>query len=189
MSIDKKLLQAIKMMFEVDQDLRLQCVANKKIQVPLFEMNNKDYGKIKGEKLLKGASLGGALIYILDNVHNIRIWNIIDKYGYPTSKLIGKNGMHYFHILIQHQDYDLKLQEECLKKCDFSPKDKAYLTDRVLLNSGKKQIYGTQFFFDKKIGKLEMKPVENSKMVNRKRKEVGIGPWEKDFAKIMKRMK
>lgn len=52
--------------------------------------------------------------------------------------------MAAFWILIQHQDYDVALQKACLKRCDFERKHREYLTDRIALNEGRKQTYGTQ---------------------------------------------
>lgn len=119
-----------------------------------------------------GKELINYLIYAIDGIHNYRLRKIIEKYGYPTQKTMGKEVINSFWLLIQHQDYDIDLQENCLKNCDFEPKDKAYLTDRVLVNKGKKQIYGTQF---KRIdGKLTPAPMENKANVNKKRKAAGL---------------
>ncbi|HPO06297.1 MAG TPA: hypothetical protein PLQ36_04265, partial [Candidatus Gracilibacteria bacterium] len=131
---NKIVLNQVKEMFSVDQDLR-------------FQASNADLSKkFTGSKLNWG--LLNFLVYILDGVHNQRITKIIKEYGYPTQKMIGRRGMFYFSVLIIHQDSDINLQKGCLESCDFSPKDKAYLTDRVFVNSGEKQIYGTQFQLD-----------------------------------------
>ena len=55
-----------------------------------------------------------------------------------------------------------------------SGKDLAYLTDRVLLAEGKKQIYGTQFM--QVDGKSEPRPMEDPEHVDDRRKEVGLEP-------------
>ena len=121
-----------------------------------------------------GKELINYLIYAIDSVHNYRLRKIIEKYGYPTQKIIGKEGMNSLWLLMQHQDYDVDLQENCLKNCDFEPKDKAFLTDRVLIHKGEKQIYGTQ---SKRIdGKLALAPIENEADVNKRRKAVGLNP-------------
>ena len=54
-------------------------------------------------------------------------------------------------LLVQHADADVKFQRRCLDlmarlpKGEVSISNLAYLTDRVLLAEGKKQLYGTQF--------------------------------------------
>jgi len=83
-------------------------------------------------------------IYAIDLGHNGVIHRLIKKFGYPTKKLIGTEALKAFWLLIQHQDTDSWLQEECLKKCDFDKTEKEHLTDRVLINGGKAQRFGTQ---------------------------------------------
>jgi hypothetical protein len=67
----------------------------------------------------------------------------------------------------------LALLEKAVKAGDASARDLAYLTDRVLVGEGKKQVYGTQF---RAVGgKLEPSPIEDEANVDRRRKEVGLG--------------
>lgn len=103
-------------------------------------------------------------VYLIDLVNNDLIKRIIKKHGYPTQKMISKEGMKAFWLLIQHQDNDVELQKQCLEQCDFEPKNKAFLTDRVLINQDKKQIYGTQFMG-------EIKDKEN---VDKRRAKMGL---------------
>lgn len=121
-----------------------------------------------------GKELINYMIYAIDAVHNYRIKDIIKNYGYPTQKMIGAKGMSDFWLLIQHQDYDLKLQEECSKNCDFSPENKAYLVDRILVNNGLKQRYGTQL----------NQPIEDQKNVDERRKSVGLESLAQYLAKV-----
>lgn len=131
----------------------------------------------KANKSLKKRQLGpyNFLVYIMDQVHNLKIHRIIDVYGYPSVRTIGRDGMSAFWLLVQHQDFDLELQKECLAKCDFSKTDAAYLTDRVLVNQGKDQVYGTQFTgaLDRK-GNPIPRPIKNMKGLDKRRKEVGL---------------
>ena len=95
-------------------------------------------------------NLHGYIVYLIDGVHNWRLHKIVEEYGYPTQKLIGKRGMRDFWLLVQHQDFDVEFQKMCLKHCDFELREQAYLTDRILINTDKKQLYGTQFFKNEK---------------------------------------
>ena len=56
---------------------------------------------------------------------------------------------------------------------DVSKMDFAYLTDRVLVSEGKKQIYGTQAQRGPD-GRLRPAPVEDPKNLGRRRKSVGL---------------
>lgn len=148
--MNKNLTKLINEMVGVDQDLRLQAKP--------------------------GKELINYMIYAIDAVHNYRIKEIVKNYGYPIQRMIGPKGMSDFWLLIQHQDYDLKLQEECLKNCDFSPENKAYLVDRVLVNKGQKQLYGTQ------LGQS----IEDQKNVDKRRKSVGLEPLKQYLEKVAK---
>ncbi len=112
------------------------------------------------------------LVYLVDAINNFRIKEIIGEHGYPTHKLLGKQGMKDFWLLVQHQDEDLELQQSCLSNCDFASIERAYLTDRILLAEGKKQIYGTQF--TRKNKKLVLRPVRNRKDIDKLRKKAGL---------------
>lgn len=62
-------------------------------------------------------------------------------------------------LLIQHADSDVEFQQYCLELMErevesggVAKSDVAFLTDRILVNKGKPQLYGTQFYESK--GKL-----------------------------------
>ena len=116
------------------------------------------------------------MVYLIDAINNLRIKEIIKECGYPTQKLLGKTGLKDFWLLVQHQDEDLKLQQECLANCAFAPVEKAYLMDRVLLAEGKKQLYATQFVI--KDGRRVLRPLKNIKNVNKLRKLAGMESLE-----------
>ncbi len=126
------------------------------------------------------------VVYLVDHAHRLKIKDIIKTHGYPTSTTIGKRAMEKFWLLIQHQDFDLELQKACLEHCDFSSKNKAYLTDRVRINEGKKQIYGTQFY-RKKDGSMAHRPIQDPKNVDARRKKVGLQSLE-EYKKVMRKM-
>jgi hypothetical protein len=76
---------------------------------------------------------------------------IVHKYGYSTSNIVGTEASHHFFVLVQHADAEPNFQKEMLpildrlsRKGEISRKDYAYLYDRVKRNTGGKQRYGTQ---------------------------------------------
>lgn len=107
-------------------------------------------------------------VFLVDMANNDLIKSIIKKNGYPTHEMIDKEGMKAFWLLIQHQDKDIQLQKDCLKYCDFKPEEKAFLTDRILYNEGKKLKYGTLL-----VGK-------SVKDVDKNRKKIGLKPLKKN---------
>lgn len=106
--------------------------------------------------------------------------NIINKYGYPTSEKVGSESASNFFILVQHADTDVKFQEAMLadieKQVDnkqLNGKEYAYLYDRVQINSGKPQFYGTQLNYDAN-GNAVPKNLKDEKAVNQRRKDLGM---------------
>jgi hypothetical protein len=64
-------------------------------------------------------------------------------------------------------------------------REKAYLTDRILVNNSKKQLYGTQFYRDKR-GVLIARPIKNKDNLDKRRKAVGLESFQKYSKEITK---
>jgi hypothetical protein len=143
----------------------------------LLKMVERDQ-RARKRAMASGKLKDGLAIKKLDETHNHQLRRIIKRYGHPTQKLIGRRGMRAWWILAQHQDEDRKLQEACLVHCDFEPKEKAYLTDRVLVGQGKKQVYGTQFYRNAR-GQLVPRPIKDRKNLDKRRREAGMESFEK----------
>lgn len=107
------------------------------------------------------------LVYSIDGVHQYRINKIIQEFGFPTLETVGSECLKSFWLLVQHQDFDIELQRKCLENCNFEAQEKAHLTDRVLLNEGKQQMYGTQF--------SQGLSDEEKLIFNKNRKTIGLG--------------
>ena len=115
---------------------------------------------------------------ILDSVFAI--------YGFPGYDLIEKQGSQNFWLMVQHADHDPKFQQKVLKqmkievaKENADPANYAKLTDRVNLNLGKGQIYGTQVTYNLKICQAYPKDLTDSIHVNKRRAEMRLEPIEK----------
>jgi len=119
----------------------------------------------------------------LDNQTWLR--EIIIKNGWPGISLVGEKGDNAAWLIVQHSDNDVPFQEYCLKylikaasENETNTSNVAYLTDRILINNGYKQKYGTQFSLirdnDNKAINLEFKPIEDSIYVDRYRKYIGL---------------
>ncbi|MBD1426103.1 DUF6624 domain-containing protein [Sphingobacterium arenae] len=79
------------------------------------------------------------------------IASYFSTYGYLGYNEVGKEGSNHFWLLVQHCDHDPKFQKQVLKEMDAhvkkknaNPQNYAYLFDRVQVNAGKKQLFGTQ---------------------------------------------
>lgn len=117
---------------------------------------------------------------------------IFNKYGYPNYDLVGKKGANNYWLCVQHCDHDLKFQQQVLtgmekdvKANKADGKNYAYLTDRVNVNSGKPQLYGTQV--DWKDDSAVAKELKDPDTVNQRRASVDLGTLE-EYLAMMNRM-
>lgn len=117
--------------------------------------------------------------------HQKRIEEILNEYGFPGYDLVGEKGSQDFWLVVQHSDHDPEFQKRVLKKMkaevekgNADSKNYALLVDRVKLNNGKKQIYGTQVDYNFNLAQAYPKKLEDSLNVNQRRKSVGLVPIE-----------
>ncbi|WP_426749810.1 DUF6624 domain-containing protein [Myxococcus sp. Y35] len=118
---------------------------------------------------------------------------VIAERGWPGSALVGTRASFAAWLLVQHADQDVAFQSEVLPMLEAavargegSAKDLAYLTDRVLVNTGKPQRYATQL--EEVNGRMVPKALEDPEKVNERRAAVGLGTLEEYIASF-ERMK
>ena len=107
--------------------------------------------------------------------------SIIEKCGMPTLKQVGQRQMDAIWLGLQHSTKDIRKKyfpqiEKAVKNGDLSKQQYALMKDRILMDEGKPQIYGSQI----ENGKLYK--LENPKTVNERRKEMGMESIE-DYLK------
>lgn len=124
--------------------------------------------------------------------HTNRLKKIMGEHGFPGFNLVGAEGSHDFWLLVQHSDHDLKFQQAVLAKMkeevdrkNANAENYAYLFDRVAKNSGQLQRYGTQVTYSEREQAIPL-PLEESKLVNRRRASTGLGPIEEYLNGISK---
>lgn len=117
--------------------------------------------------------------------HRTRLDEIFNKYGYPGYDLVGVKGSFDFWLITQHCDFDPSFQMKILdamrleiEKENADPRNYAFLTDRVLINTGKKQLYGTQTLFNFNTAQAYPKALEDSINVNERRAQMELEPIE-----------
>lgn len=82
--------------------------------------------------------------------NNARMNAILDEHGWPGHSLAGENGAEAAWLIVQHAILDPELQPRALALLEQAVKDgeaparhHAMLTDRVLMEAGEPQIYGS----------------------------------------------
>jgi hypothetical protein len=123
-----------------------------------------------------------AQIIEADRQNTKRLRELIALFGWPGKSLVGEFGAEAAWILAQHADRDPQFKAECLEKMkaasleDVNAKHIAYLTDRVRVNTGQPQRYGTQFWTDEN-GVFGPRPLENEEKIEEYRASVGLEPF------------
>lgn len=117
--------------------------------------------------------------------HQKRLKQIFDKYGFVGFDLAGEEGSHNFWLMVQHSDHNPDFQKEVLEKMRIQVEKQnaessnyGLLVDRVNLNTGKPQIYGTQVDYNFDIAQAFPKNLADSENVNERRKSIGLEPIE-----------
>ncbi|MBT9391920.1 hypothetical protein KLP40_01985 [Hymenobacter sp. NST-14] len=111
---------------------------------------------------------------------------IIRRYGYPGFREVGETSANNFWLLVQHADAHpdfqrriLQLMQAQVKAKNASPRNYAYLTDRVALAAGRPQEYGTQVeYTGPGIGTAHARTLRDPKNVNKRRAAMGMEPLE-----------
>ena len=116
----------------------------------------------------------------LDVAHGDRLRPILREHGWPGRSLVGEDGAESAWLIVQHCDRQLDLQREALALLtaavaagEASARQLAYLTDRVCVNEGRPQRYGTQMTADAE-GRSVPWPIEGPEHVDERRRAAGM---------------
>lgn len=153
-SNEENIIRDLKEMYDADQAMRERALQND--------------GAIESEEDLN-----------LDRINTERMKAIVNRVGWITISGFGQDASKRAWLLVQHTDHDVAFQEQCLNLMKALPQGEvsqiniAYLEDRVRVNQGRSQLYGTQFFGDQ-TGFYGPRPIENPELVDERRKEIGL---------------
>ena len=133
---------------------------------------------------LEGASFGG------DAARTERLAEILHGYGWPGYSLVGEEAEDAAWAIAQHSDHDLEFQRLALaylvaaeEADDASPGNVAYLTDRIAVNAGEPQRYGTQVACAEN-GPAPVVPLEDEASVDDLRADAGLPPLADYYAEM-----
>ncbi|MFF7076389.1 DUF6624 domain-containing protein [Streptomyces lavendulae] len=116
--------------------------------------------------------------------HGDRLGEIMNEHGWPTAELFGEEAARAAWLIAQHADRQLDVQRRALRLMGQAvsegaagPRELAFLSDRTLVNEGRRQIYGTQIA-GVKDGAPVPWPCEEPERMDALRAEVGIEPFD-----------
>ncbi|MBK9148400.1 MAG: hypothetical protein IPM12_11375 [Flavobacteriales bacterium] len=119
-----------------------------------------------------------------DSLNLIRVTAIIDSAGWLGADVIGQKANQALFLVIQHADAKpeiqaqyLPLMRDAVREGKANSWELALLEDRVRVNHGQLQIYGSQIGW--KDNKPYIQPIEDEEHVNERRAAVRLEPLEK----------
>ena len=179
-------------------------VNNTELQTELIKMHVDDQaarGNLM-EDIIKKYNLDKAEVsnedFVTVDVKNRqRLKAIFIDFGFPTRAMVGKDAMYGVFVMIQHSDGDKEWQksqlgniEQAVKNGDMDGQSYAYLYDRIKINGGEKQRFGTQFSdVDPLSETVVLVETENLKDLDARRMEVGMMPIEMYKEIMLKNLK
>ena len=114
----------------------------------------------------------------VDQAHAKRLTEIFDSIGFPDTAKVGREGMSAFLLLLQHMP-TIELRERSLEPItrafsnkEMPPMAYANFVDRLRVQKGKKQIYGSNF--DLKDGRMVLSPTEDLTHLDKRRADIGL---------------
>lgn len=126
----------------------------------------------------------GPRVCAMDEAHTRELKELLGVYGWFKLSEFGPDADTHAWLLVQHADRDTAFQKAVLLKLEAlcpqgetDPTNYAYLFDRVAINEGRPQRYGTQGGMVAP-GKWEPDPMEDPAGVDERRKAVGLEPLE-----------
>ena len=125
---------------------------------------------------------------IADSINQVIICKILDERGWLGPDVISDRGSETLWLVIQHaptevQEKYMPMLREAVKKGNARAAGLAMLEDRVAMDHGNKQVYGSQILRNPVTGEFFIAPLADPQHVDQRRAEVGLTPLA-DYALI-----
>lgn len=123
---------------------------------------------------------------LIDSLNMQTLNMLIVENGIPDCSDYSLDGIKAVYLIVQHSALDYqkkwlaKIEQYCKEKC-LNWETYATLYDRILINEGKKQYYGTQLTNDPVSGEEVILPISDKQNVDVRRKEFGMHPILKQY--------
>ena len=121
-----------------------------------------------------------------DSINLIKVSKILDEHGWPSKKMIGKQGTSTLFLVIQHADQEaqekyLPLIEKAVADNNLPKRQYAMFYDRLVLRRGERQIYGTQLAINNESKIPYVLPLEDPLHVDSRRAEMGLNSMQENL--------
>ncbi len=116
----------------------------------------------------------------IDRPNQRRVREVVAESGWPTAADIGADGMEALFYIVQHGPTDLQRAalpgfRVAWRAGDLEGQHIALMTDRILMNDGQPQVYGTQFRAVPG-GRMGLVPIRDAAHVDQRRAAMGMPP-------------
>jgi hypothetical protein len=165
--LDTALVTQLRVVRRLDQEERLQLDELRKLT--FSEANTKQEVELRSS------------IRKHDSINLSTVQSIIDLFGWLGPEKIGEQGSQTLFLVIQHADLKTQLKylpvlREAVEKGNALPRELAFLEDRVALRQNKKQIYGSQLWTNRTLGRTFTQPVIDPDNLDKRRASVWLEP-------------
>jgi len=157
---------------------------NEQLRQDLLTMRAED--RTVRQELMDSGELGGPYVPRMEAVHRKNVAHLrqlIDQYGWPAENIAGQDGAEAAWLIAQHaigepdfQRRVLELLRACVVQNRVPAWHAAYLEDRIAMQEGRPQRYGTQWVQDPTDGRDRPWALANADHVNDLRAAVGLSP-------------
>jgi hypothetical protein len=162
-------------------------ILNPALAIEICKMGHKDQNG--RQKILLIEQIGGNKVILdslwtlqkkQDSISTVYITNLITNnfMQFPSKLEIGENASRYAFLMLQHSSYSVRKKhyqtiKKAMKNNELDKKYYAMYIDRLLVDEGKKQLYGTQMYKNTE-GVLIEYPVKRKHTLRARRSKVGF---------------
>lgn len=157
---------------------------DEQLRADLLAMRAEDR-RVREELIASGEMDGSHFVPRMEELHRrnaARLRELIAVYGRPGEDVAGKDGAEAAWFVAHHsigeprfQRAALSLIQICVAEGRTPAWHAAYLEDRIAIQEGKPQRYGTQWMEDPVDGRIHPLQLADSERVNEWRASVGLG--------------
>lgn len=120
-------------------------------------------------------------INLQDSVDQAIVSGILDEYGWLSPDEVGDSASAALFLVVQHGDLSMQekylpMLRDAVEKGRATGEYLAYLEDRIAVDMGGEQIYGTQMGMVPATGEYFIRPIKNPEHVDERRASVGLKP-------------
>jgi hypothetical protein len=159
-------------------------MVNEALRAELVAMREED--KQVRQELVDSGELGGSYVPRMEAVHRknaARLRELIAAHGWPTVDLAGQDGAEAAWLIAQHAIGEPSFQQDVLRNLANCAAEgcvpawhAAYLEDRIAMQEGRPQRYGSQWLDDPLDGRVRPWKLVDPDRVDEFRAHVGLKP-------------